>query len=57
MVLYGKHVQEYLVNTGVPQDSIIGRICFQLYINDLPDNVMRNIASYDNDTTVYSKFD
>ena len=57
MVLDGKYLQEYLVNTGIPQDSIISPICFQLYINDLPGNVMRNIASYDNDTTVYSKFD
>ena len=30
---------------------------FLLYINDLPDDVMCNIAIYVDDTTLYSKFD
>ena len=52
MVLDGKSTQEYRVNTGVPQGSILGPTLFLLYINDLPDDVICNIAIYANDTTV-----
>ena len=56
MVLDGKSSQEYPVNAGVLQGSILGPTLFLLYINDLPDDVICNIAIYDDDTTVYSKF-
>ena len=57
MVLDGKCSQEYPVNAGVPQDSILGRALFLLYINDLPDDVICDIAIYTDDTTLYSKCD
>ena len=54
MVLDGKSSQQYPVNVGVPQGSIFGPTLFLLYINDCPDNVIRDIAIYANDTTLYS---
>ena len=47
MVLDGKSSQEYL----------LGSTLFLLYINDLPDDVICDIATYADDTTLYSKCD
>ena len=57
MVLDGKSSQEYPVNAGVPQGSILGSTLFLLYINDLPHDVICDIAIYADDNTLYSKCD
>ena len=57
MVLDGKPSQEYPVNAGVPQGSILGPTLFLLYIYDLPDDVICDIAIYADETTLYSMCD
>ena len=54
VVLDGKSSQKYPVNAGVPLGSILGPTHFLLYINDLPDDVIGDIAITADDTTPYS---
>ena len=49
MVHHEKSSLDYLVNAGVSQGSILDPTPFLLYINDLPDDVICNIAIYADD--------
>ena len=53
----GKSSQECLTNAGVPEGCILGPSLFVLYINDLSDDVICNIAIYADDITFDSKCD
>ena len=57
VVLDEKSLQEYQINAGAPQGSILGPTLFLLYITDLPEDVICNIAVYADDTTLCSKCD
>ena len=56
LILYENSMQEYPVNDGVPQGSILGPTPFLLYISNLPYDVTCNIDIYADDTTLYSKY-
>ena len=57
MVLGGKSSEEYPVNTGAPQVSILGHTLFLLHIDDLPDDFICDFVIYADDTTLYLKCD
>ena len=56
MVLDGKSLHKYSVNAEITQGSILGPAHFLLYMNELPDALICNIAIYTYDTTFYSKY-
>ena len=52
-----KSLQKFTVNSGVPQDTILGPTFSLLYMNDLSDDAICDIVIYADDTTFYSKCD
>ena len=58
VVLDGKSLQKYPLNTGVPQGSILFSHTFPtIHWNGNPDDVACNIGSCVDDTTLYTKSD
>ena len=53
VVVVGKSSQEYPVIAGVPQGSILAPTLFLLYINNLSDDVICEIAIYADDATLF----
>ena len=54
MALDGNSLQEYRINARVPQGPILSPTLFPPYINDLRDDVIRNIAIYADSSSFYS---
>ena len=57
MVLDGKSSEEYPTNAVLPRDSILDPTPLLLYIHDLLDDVICDIAIYADDTIFYSNCD
>ena len=57
VVLNWKFSKECPVNAGAPRGTLLRPTRLLLYINDLPDDIICNIAIYADDTTLYSKCD
>ncbi|XP_060596399.1 uncharacterized protein LOC132750432 [Ruditapes philippinarum] len=54
VVLEDEHSTEVPVNSGVPQGSVLGPLCFLIYINELPSSVSKSqIRLFADDTVVY----
>ena len=54
VILDGQHSSIYSITSGVPQGSILGPILFLIFINDLPDTIISELAIYADDTSLYS---
>lgn len=55
VVINGQKSEVHAINAGVPQGSVLGPTLFLIFINDLPDNVLRSIINiFADDTTDYS---
>ena len=54
VVIDGQKSEAHSINAGVPQGSILGPTLFLLYINDLPNHILRSFVDiYADDTTIY----
>ena len=54
VVVNGQSSKVFGINAGVPQGSVLGPTLFLLFINDLPDSVIRSFINiFADDTTIY----
>ena len=53
VVIDGEESESIPVTSGVPQGSVLGRILFLIYINDLPDEVCSRVRLFADDTALY----
>ena len=54
VVINGSYSEFSLIESGVPQGSVLGPLLFLIYINDLEKNVKSNIKFFADDTMLYS---
>lgn len=55
VVLKGVKSTGYIASSGVPQGSIIGPLLFNIFINDIVNNIQSNCLLYADDLKVYKK--
>ena len=54
VVVNGQSSKVHAINAGVPQGSVLGPTLFLIFINDLPDSVIRSFINiFADDTTIY----
>ena len=53
MVLEGGDSEKSNVKSGVPQGTVLGPLCFLLYINDMGNNISSNLKLFPDDTLLY----
>ena len=53
VILEGSRSERTLVKSGVPQGTVLGPLCFLVYINDIGDNISSPIRLFADDTLLY----
>ena len=51
----GQNSDQRIINSGVPQGSVLGPLLFLIYINDLSDGIMSICTIFADDTSLFSK--
>ena len=54
VVLNGSYSDYSIIESGVPQGSVLGPLLFLVYINDLEKNIISNIKFFADDTMLFS---
>ena len=49
--------EEARVSSGIPQGSVLGPLLFVIFINDLPENVRKEITMFADNTKLYARSD
>ena len=57
MVVNSVKSEEARVSSGIPQGSVLGPLLFVIFINDLPENVRKEIKMFSDDTKPYARSD
>ena len=53
VLLEGAHSRRCVVRSGVPQGTVLGPLCFLLYVNDIGNDISSNLKLFADDTLLY----